>query len=469
VTARPHLTTIQALMAEGVPPGGGDDPSARRLWWAALEVVQDALLKQPDDRRGVWLAAPLPALYEPSLLQGMAGWVWTPHPIGWPQLGPAAAPDPAGGRAPIQRLEQLRLQPDDGHDPLLIVISPSLQVALALHGPEHQRQLLLRSDPTSLAAVLERIDQRLQAENPAQATALRDAIQGLGSLQSSRDFATVFWPAVAERLARMAPSLTLQTLPDAPSAQSDASPPAPQAGAAAELSLLEAITHEVRTPLATIRTLIRSLLRRRDLPDLVTDRLRQIDSECTEQIDRFGLIFHAAELHASELQSSERHRQAKDSAGLARTDLGAMLLQLAPAWEQQLERRGLALQLDISPALPAVLSDPGRLEPMLGGLIDRSSRSLQHGGRLVLQLRAAGARLKLQIRGHNPNPDGDGVSAAEPSAELGPVLSWNPGTGSLQLSQGATRRLLASLGGRLTQQRDRGLTVFFPVAGSNQC
>ena len=126
MNARPHLTTIQALMAEGVPPGGGDDPSARRLWWAALEVVQDALLKQPADRRGVWLAAPLPALYEPSLLQRMAGWVWTPHPIGWPQLGPAAAPEPAGGRAPIQRLEPLRLQPEDGHDPLLIVISPSL-------------------------------------------------------------------------------------------------------------------------------------------------------------------------------------------------------------------------------------------------------------------------------------------------------------------------------------------------------
>ena len=41
-------------------------------------------------------------------------------------------------------------------------------------------------------------------------------------------------------------------------------------------------------PLATIRTLIRSLIRRSDLPDLVQQRLRQIDSECNEQIDRFG-------------------------------------------------------------------------------------------------------------------------------------------------------------------------------------
>lgn len=456
-------------MARGVPPGGGDDPSARRLWWAALDIVQSTLLQQEATDQGVWLAAPLPALYEPDLLQSMRGWVWTPpEPIGWPQLSPAIVAETGASPSPVPAVQQLPLRPGDGHDPLLIVISPSLQVALTLHGPEQQRQLLMRSDPATLATLLELLDRRLQADCPEQAQALREAIQRLGSLQSSQNFTAQFWPAVADRLARMAPSLTLQTLrDDSDLPETDASDP--QASAQAELSLLEAITHEVRTPLATIRTLIRSLLRRRDLPDLVLNRLRQIDSECTEQIDRFGLIFHAAELHASELQGRAPHRRPVDTTGLARTDLGAMLLQLAPAWEHQLKRRGLALELDISPALPAVLSDPGRLEPMLGGLIDRSSRSLQHGGRLWLQLRPAGARLKLQIRGHNPDADGAGVNAAEPTAELGPVLSWNPGTGSLQLSQGATRRLLASLGGRLTQQRDRGLTVFFPVADQRQC
>ena len=50
-----------------------------------------------------------------------------------------------------------------------------------------------------------------------------------------------------------------------------------------------------------------------------------------------------------------------------------MLEDLAPGWEQQLQRRGITLQLDLSANLPAVLSDPGRLEPMLGGLIDRST------------------------------------------------------------------------------------------------
>jgi BRCT domain type II-containing protein len=49
---------------------------------------------------------------------------------------------------------------------------------------------------------------------------------------------------------------------------------------------------------------------------------------------------------------------------------------------------------------------------------------------------------------------------------VGPVLSWNPLTGSLQLSRQATQRLFHSLGGRLTERAGSGLTVFFPVAGS---
>ena len=43
------------------------------------------------------------------------------------------------------------------------------------------------------------------------------------------------------------------------------------------------------------------------------------------------------------------------------------------------------------------------------------------------------------------------------------VLSWDPSTGSLQLSQDATRQMMASLGGRYQPKRDRDITVFFPV------
>jgi hypothetical protein len=55
---------------------------------------------------------------------------------------------------------------------------------------------------------------------------------------------------------------------------------------------------------------------------------------------------------------------------------------------------------------------------------------------------------------------------AEPhpaKALVGPVLSWNPTTGSLQLSRQATQQLFEQLGGRLTERHGSGLTVFFPI------
>ena len=102
---------------------------------------------------------------------------------------------------------------------------------------------------------------------------------------------------------------------------------------------------------------------------------------------------------------------------------------------------------------------------MLGGLIDRAARGLPTGSQLLLLLTAAGARLKLQLlvqppgrRSDDPETPFQQRSATE---KVGAVLSWDPTTGSLQLSQQATRQLLASLGGRYRQRQDRDLTVFF--------
>ena len=60
------------------------------------------------------------------------------------------------------------------------------------------------------------------------------------------------------------------------------------------------------------------------------------------------------------------------------------------------------------------------------------------------------------------------ISDKEYGSDIGPVLNWNPQTGSLQLSQVATQKLLASLGGHVTQRRDTGLTVFFPISEVNE-
>jgi hypothetical protein len=352
-----------------------------------------------------------------------------------------------------ERFQRLPLREEDGTDPLLVLITGRLQVALAVDGPAEGRRLLVRFDAPSLSNTLSLLDRRLQEDDPTGASRLRQHLRDLGPLHTDPSLALRFWPLLAQRLAGMAPSVTLQPVVAPSPARSRE-----RREASGELALLEALTHEVRTPLATIRTLIRSLLRRRDLTALVRQRLEQIDGECSEQIDRFGLIFLAAEL-----QRRDGGRPAT-SGELARTDLAQLLRQLEDLWRRQLGRRGLEFRLVIDDDLPPVLSDPSRLETMLGGLMDRFSRGLPSGGQVVMRLQPAGPRLKLQLsRAVSERGEGGGMAAGR-SEPVGPVLSWNPDTGSLQLSRQATRQLFHQLGGRLTERGSSSLTVFFPLA-----
>ncbi len=451
------LSAIQHRMAQDVPIGRLDEPTVRRLWWGALDTLQDEILGNMDLKKGLWIASPLPALYEPKLLDRLKGWVWAPEELETLHISHSALLPPSRVRSihesnqtSIDNYSRLPLRDEDGQDPLLIIITSEVQFALALQGEPGNRSLLMRSDSETFRDLLRILDLRLADENSESAIELREALASLGELQNKDAIQKSFWPLLSARLAGIAPSLTLQALPDKTIGNKQ------ENEFDGELTLLEALTHEVRTPLATIRTLIRSLLRREDLPELVTDRLYQIDSECTEQIDRFGLIFNAAEL--------ERHQP--EASRLASTDLGNMLEMLHPVWSQQVERRGIRLFLDISPDLPHVLSDPARLELMLGGLIDRNTRGLKTGGSLLLELRPAGHRLKLKILRKTDNSHISEIAdeTSEQNSDLGPVLSWNPSTGSLQLTQAATKRLLTSLGGRLALRRDSGITIFFPIA-----
>jgi signal transduction histidine kinase len=459
------LAELRGLLAADVPPGRGDEDSVRRQWWAALATVQEDLLGVAPPQPGVWLAAPLPALYEPAQLEWLDGWVWTPAevgnlmPSGLPLLpGMAVLPDPAGPapRGTAGRpggFRRLILRDEDGTDPLLVLITPALQVALALDGPPQGRRLLVRTEAPILSAALELLDRRLAEDDPAAGLGLRRRLQLLGPLRNDPDLGARFWPLLAQRLASMAPSVTLQPLVHGEKRTES------HDAVSSELALLEALTHEVRTPLATIRTLIRSLLRRTDLPAVVRQRLEQIDGECSEQIDRFGLIFLAAEL-----QRQPGSGQPLSDSELARTDLSRLLYQLEDLWQRQLGRRDLRLQLEIAADLPPVMSDPSRLETMLGGLMDRFSRSLPSGSQVRLRLLPAGSRLKLQLSSDDPESrEADDLAAAVPTP-VGPVLSWNPETGSLQLSRQATQRLFHRLGGRLTERGGSNLTVFFPAA-----
>lgn len=201
-----------------------------------------------------------------------------------------------------------------------------------------------------------------------------------------------------------------------------------------EIDIIRALTHEVRTPLTTIRTLIRSLLRRIDISSGVKMRLESVDRECTEQIDRFNLIFEAAQLTAYPVP-------------LGATFIVDILQQSLPRWQEQASRRQLSLNIRISEDIPAITSNAELLGQVLNGLIDRLTRSLPPGSQIQVLTTAAGDHIKLQFLSQLKHPT---VNESQMLTAVGQWLMLQPETGSLSLSLPITKTLFQALGGKLT-------------------
>jgi nitrogen-specific signal transduction histidine kinase len=235
-----------------------------------------------------------------------------------------------------------------------------------------------------------------------------------------------------------------------------------------DAELLQAIAHEVRTPLTTIRTLTRLLLRRKDLNPDVIRRLEVIDRECTEQIDRFNLFFRAVELETTNTQTLLN--------SLAPISLDQVLQQNIPRWQQQANQHNHTLDIVLPQKMPLVVTDPTMLDQALTGLIDRITHSLPPGSHIQVQVSLAGHQLKLQLESHPQNSyaiDGSGKGSGSkfgftPTLKsLGQLLMFQPETGNISLNLTATKNLFQALGGKLIvrQRPEQGeiMTIFLPL------
>ncbi|MBE9061324.1 sensor histidine kinase KdpD [cf. Phormidesmis sp. LEGE 11477] len=227
-------------------------------------------------------------------------------------------------------------------------------------------------------------------------------------------------------------------------------------------AFLQAMAHEIRTPLTTIRTYTRSLLKRKDLSPQVVKRLKSIDRECTQQIDRFSLIFKAVELEAAS-QSLK--------SPLSAIALSQVFQDAIPQWQQAAQRRNLSLEVGLPPDLPMVASDPTMLQHVLTGLVELFTHSVSQGSHIQLNVLHAGDQLKLQFQSQgDPNRPDSQSCTAPPLQSLGHLLMFQPDTGGLSLNLEATKNLFHALGAKLTvrERSDQSMTwtVFLPLETS---
>ncbi len=452
------------------------------------------------------LSGPFPVLPDRLMGQRLSNWLLVPEPL--EQILSVARPLlPGQGKGHTGAACDLQMVPLNSGDPLLterfcLLLTRRFSLLLVLgHDRQGQPQFQFSFDPEVVGQGWQQLRDRIAASRPPLLPALDHLIDQFPPVVPDYRLVTRYSHLLMAQLrhGQLAPDhepqesasvmLALPARPTLAAFQTDASPsfeprpsfkprvearakrnPKNQAAAAPEPSpqdspdteLLKAMAHEIRTPLTTIRTLTRSLLKRKDTSEEAAKRLRQIDRECTQQIDRFSLIFRAVEL--------ETDRTARPRSPLSAISLNQLFDDAIPGWQQQASRRNLSLTVNVPPCLPMVNTDPAMLTQVLTGLIDRFTHSLPPYSHIALAVTLAGHQLKLQFQslppeGSETQPQVDPFSS--PFKALGQLLMFQPETGGLSLNLNATKNLFQALGGKLiVRQRPQAgevLTVFLPL------
>ncbi|NJR50228.1 MAG: HAMP domain-containing histidine kinase [Leptolyngbyaceae cyanobacterium CSU_1_3] len=455
---------------------------AEREWFGAIAALETLLEQAPPKNsdfslRGLLLSGPLPVLSKPELLTNFATWSFTADPfatlIGIPfQLPPAL--DESASRETNPTLSLLPGDPISAEQ-FCLVLTAEFSLAMVLgENATGEPMFSFSFDPAIVERVWQTLKLRVVLTNAHQMSRLDRLFDQFPPIAPDYKQVTQFShlllkhlptedtkesPLHAEQIEIALRRTHRRTVH---AAHSPASHPTHTSHTqSADVELLQAIAHEVRTPLTTIRMLTRLLLKRRDLPPDVIKRLEMIDRECNEQIDRFGLIFRAVELETSATKL--------ESTSLTPTSLAQVLGQSIPRWQKQASQRNLTLEVILPQQMPPVVSDPTMLDQALTSLIDRSARSLPSGGHIQVEVTVAGDQLKLQLQSqmngcdrHNP------LAHYKPLLKsLGKVLMFQPETGSLSLNLTVTKNLFHALGGKLIvrQRPEQGevLTLFLPL------
>ena len=417
-----------------------------REWYGAIAALESLL--QPI-AQGLILSSPAPVTQGNPAEQDLTTVVFTPEisvsGLNFPrQL--TFAPVGSEENAPSSsRVEAVPLAEDDPlqHEQFCLVFTPEFSLLLVLSlDADGNSSFDFSFDPEVTQRAWLTLRSRLQSNSPEQ----------LASIEKRREQ----FPLCAPHY-RLVSDFTRQLLNHLP-----AEKPLPNPDHhthSPDVELLKALTHEVRTPLTTIRMLTRLLLKRNDLGADVLKRLRVIDQECTEQINRMELIFQATELEG----------KSKQGVNLTPIPLEDLFAKSIPYWKKQAKRRNVELDVILPEQLPTVISSPELLTQVLTGLMENFTSRLPSGGKMKIQVTTAGSQIKLQLLSQTANAENIGQEIVQSQGQsIGQLLTLQPETGSLSLNLNVTKNLFEALGGKLTvrQRAEIGevLTVFLPAS-----
>lgn len=463
------LPSLKDIIAASQPTVVECSPvKAEQQWRISLAATEQLLLDaidttSPDPTPGLVLAAPAPVFCHPTLTQNLQTITFTAKPFNPLALMPFQMSISDSSTEAVNPQEPvLPLLPVDplAKEQFCLVFTEKLRLVLVLTEEDNGKKSFLFSfEPDVVEQAWRALGGRVMLTNPDFYAELDELIQKYP--QVTPDYRHVMY--FSQMLLASLPEPAAETGNKEQVEQVDVCENSPTSSPRVDVELLQAFAHEVRTPLATIRTMTRLLLKQRDLPARAIERLKKIDKECTEQIDRMELLFRAAELETTSSVKSTNNQ-------LTAMSLNQVLQQSIPRWQDAASRRNLTLDVVLPQQVPTVVSNPTMLDRVLTGLIENFTRNLPAGSHIQVQVIPAGNQLKLQLLPISYSEDSNITheQCAPPIRKaIGQLLMFQPETGAITLNLSATKHLFQAIGGKLIvrqrPQQGEVLTIFLPL------
>ncbi len=462
------LPSLSEILAESQSNVAECSPAASdRQWCVSLAATEQLLLNtlattSTDATQGLVLAAPAPLFSDPRLTQSLQTITFTAKPFNPLALMPFQMPTGttvmASEIAPHESVLPLLAADPLGREQFCLIFTEKFRLVLVLAEDScSKKRFSFSFDPEVVQMAWRSLGARVMLNNPDFYAELNSLVQKYEPVAPDYHILMQFSQLLLTQLPQEEKITNRHDKEHFPSSASAHRSPRP------DVELLQAFAHEVRTPLTTIRTMTRLLLKQKTLPANVIKRLEVIDHECTEQIDRMELLFKAAELETCATAKSSNTQ-------LTPTSLDQVLQQSIPRWQQTANRRNLTLDVVLPQQLPMVVSNPSMLDRVLTGLIENFTRSLPAGSHIQVHVIPAGDQLKLQLSPHSQCKHSDNTyKAVTPPIRkaLGQLLMFQPETGVISLNLSATKHLFQAIGGKLIvrqrPQHGEVLTIFLPL------
>lgn len=462
------LPSLSEILAESQSNVAECSPAASdRQWCVSLAATEQLLLNtlattSTDATQGLVLAAPAPLFSDPRLTQSLQTITFTAKPFNPLALMPFQMPTGttvmADEIAPHESVLPLLAADPLGTEQFCLIFTEKFRLVLVLAEDTcGKKRFSFSFDPEVVQMAWRSLGARVMLNNPDFYAELNSLVQKYDPVAPDYQILMQFSQLLLTQLPQEEKTTNRHDKEHSPSSASVHRSPRP------DVELLQAFAHEVRTPLTTIRTMTRLLLKQKSLPANVIKRLEVIDHECTEQIDRMELLFKAAELENSAAAKSSNTQ-------LTPTSLDQVLQESIPRWQQTANRRNLTLDVVLPQQLPTVVSNPSMLDRVLTGLIENFTRSLPPGSHIQVHVIPAGDQLKLQLSPHSQCKDSENPFAAVTPPirkALGQLLMFQPETGVISLNLSATKHLFQAIGGKLIvrqrPQHGEVLTIFLPL------